>query len=345
MVKTRTIAGISGRSDIHVGESLDELRQYLPAGRRVAVITDTIVRDLYAKRFPQDAACITIGVGEEVKTMATVEHIFEQLIAMDADRSTFIVGIGGGIVCDIAGLAASLYLRGVDFGYVSTTLLAQVDASVGGKTGVNFGGYKNMVGVFNQPRFVICDTSLLGTLPAGEVSCGFAEIVKHGVIADADMFAYLERNSAGALALDDAVLQHLVVASVDIKAGVVGRDEKEKGERRILNFGHTFGHAIEKSTGLRHGEAVSLGMVIAAALSVERGLLSREDEARIVALLKSLQLPVKIEMDKDAVLDALMKDKKRQGDSIKFVLADGLGGALVQDVGYGELTRIVKRLD
>ncbi len=342
-MKTLSIQGGRGQSDIHVGESLDNLKHYVPENRRIIIITDSVVRDLYGKRFPSGDV-ISIGIGEKIKTLATLEHIFHRLIEMEADRSVFIVGIGGGIVCDTTGFAASLYLRGVDFGYVSTTLLAQVDASVGGKTGVNFGGYKNMVGVFNQPGFVICDPALLETLPAKEIACGFAEIVKHAIIADADMFAFLEQNSPKALVLERSVIQRLVFESVDIKAGVVEQDEREQGERRKLNFGHTFGHAIEKTAGLRHGEAVSLGMVIAGALSVEKGLLHPDEQGRIVALLKSLGLPVRMEVDKQAVLDAMQKDKKRQGDSIKFVLADGLGQALVQDVSLQELADVVKRL-
>lgn len=342
-MKTLSIKGSRGRSDIHVGDSLDNLERYVPNGRRLIIITDSVVRDLYGGRFPH-ADVISIGTGEKIKTLVTLENILDRLIDMETDRSAFIVGIGGGIVCDITGFAASVYLRGIDFGYVSTTLLAQVDASVGGKTGVNFGGYKNMVGVFNQPEFVICDTALLETLPTEEIACGFAEIVKHAVIADADMFTFMEENSQKALALERPVIQRLVYDSVDIKAGVVQRDEREKGERRILNFGHTFGHAIEKTVGLRHGEAVSLGMVIAGALSVEKGLLHPDEQARMVALLKSLGLPVRMEVDKVAVLDAMQKDKKREGDSIKFVLADGLGKALVEDVGLDELAEVVKRL-
>lgn len=343
-MKTLSIQGSYGRSDIHVGESLDRLEHHIPKDRRAIIITDNVVRDLYEDRFPHGDV-ISIGTGEKIKTLATLEHILERLIEMETDRSVFIVGIGGGIVCDITGFAASIYLRGVDFGYVSTTLLSQVDASVGGKTGVNFGGYKNMVGVFNQPGFVICDTTLLKTLPPVEVSCGFAEIVKHAIIADAGMFAFLEENSKRALNLERSVIQSLVYESVSIKARVVECDEREKGERRKLNFGHTFGHAIEKTAGLRHGEAVSLGMVIAGALSVDKGLLHPDEQARIVALLKSLGLPVRIQVDKEVVLDAMLKDKKREGDSIKFVLADGLGKALVQDVTLGELEEIVRRFD
>ncbi|MEN8246027.1 MAG: 3-dehydroquinate synthase [Thermodesulfobacteriota bacterium] len=342
-MKTLSIKGIQGQSDIHVGDSLDNLERYVPNDRRLIIITDSVVRDLYGERFP-NTDVITIGTGEKIKTLATLENILDRLIELETDRSAFIVGVGGGIVCDITGFAASVYLRGIGFGYVSTTLLAQVDASVGGKTGVNFGGYKNMVGVFNQPGFVICDTALLETLPTGEIACGFAEIVKHAVIADAGMFTFLEQNSQKALALEPTVIQRLVYDSVDIKAGVVQRDEREKGERRILNFGHTFGHAIEKTVGLRHGEAVSLGMVIAGALSVEKGLLHPDEQARMVALLKRMGLPVRMEVDKVAVLDAMQKDKKREGDSIKFVLADGLGKAMVQDVGLDELAGVVKRL-
>ena len=341
-MKTFSIQGRQGRSDIHVGESLDSLEKYVPADRRAVIVTDNVVRDLYGKRFPR-VDVITIGTGEGIKNLTTVESILEQLIRMEADRSTFIVGIGGGIVCDITGFAASVYMRGLDFGYMSTTLLAQVDASVGGKTGVNFGGYKNMVGVFNQPGFVICDPALLETLPAVEIASGLAEVVKHAVIADADMFTFLEQNSEKALALDRSVVQRMVYDSVRIKAGVVERDEREKGERRKLNFGHTFGHAIEKTAGLRHGEGVSLGMVIASALSVEKGLLSPGDQKRMVALLERLGLPVCMAMDKKAVLDAMQKDKKRRGDRIKFVLAHGLGRALVQDVGLEELADVLGR--
>jgi len=342
-VKTLGIQGSQGQSNIHVGESLDRLEQYIPADRHTILITDSVVRDLYGKRFPKGDV-ISIGTGEKIKTLATIETTMDQLIQLEADRSAFIVGIGGGIVCDITGFAASVYLRGLDFGYVSTTLLAQVDASVGGKTGVNFRGYKNMVGLFSQPSFVVCDTALLDTLPTAEIACGFAEIVKHAVIADKEMFAFLEQNSRKALALERSVIQRLVYDSVCIKAGVVEQDEREKGERRKLNFGHTFGHAIEKTAGLRHGEAVSLGMVIAGTLSMEKGLLHPDDQGRIVALLESLGLPVRMEVDKDAVLDAMQKDKKRQGSSIKFVLAEGLGSAVVQDVSLDELADVVRHL-
>ncbi len=327
-MKTVQIKGGTGDTVISVGESIDSLHRYV-AVENTIVITDTRIADIYGKRFPP-CKIITIGMGESVKNLTTVENIYRQLLAFGADRVTFLVGIGGGIVCDITGFVASTFMRGLRFGYVATTLLSQVDASVGGKNGVNFQGYKNIVGVFNQPEFVICDLSLLKTLPDREISCGFAEIVKHGAIADAEMFAYLEVNAARALSLDLSVIEKLVYESVRIKAAVVNRDELEKGERRKLNFGHTFGHAVEKTAGISHGEAVSVGMVIAAAVSEAKGLLKNADTKRLQCLLQDLALPTRIEVDADRVWDALQKDKKREGDAIHFVLLEQLGRAVVQ---------------
>jgi len=334
-VKTIQIKGSTGDTVISVGESLDNLHRYV-AVENIIVITDTRIAEIYGKRFPP-CKMITIGMGESIKTLKTVENIYRQLLAFGADRSTFLVGIGGGIVCDITGFVASTFMRGLRFGYVATTLLSQVDASVGGKNGVNFQGYKNIVGVFNQPEFVICDLSLLRTLPDREISCGFAEIVKHGAIADAEMFAYMEVNAARALSLDLSIIEKLVYESVRIKAAVVNRDEFEKGERRKLNFGHTFGHAVEKTTGISHGEAVSVGMVIAAAVSEAKGLLKNADTKRLQRLLQDLALPTRIEVDAGRVWDALQKDKKREGDTIHFVLLEQLGRTVVQRLSMEDI--------
>jgi 3-dehydroquinate synthase len=334
-VKTIQIKGGTGDTVILVGESIDSLSTYVPV-KNTIVITDTRVAEIYGKRFPP-CKVVTIGMGESIKRLETVQNIYRQLLSFGADRSTFLVGIGGGIVCDITGFVASTFMRGLRFGYVATTLLSQVDASVGGKNGVNFQGYKNIVGVFNQPEFVICDLSLLTTLPDREISCGFAEIVKHGAIADADMFAYLEVNAARALSLDLSVIEKLVYESVRIKAAVVNRDEREKGERRKLNFGHTFGHAIEKTAGISHGEAVSVGMMIAAAVSEEKGLLKNTDAKRLQRLLQDLALPTQIAVDADRVWDALQKDKKREGESIHFVLLEQLGRTVVRSLSLEEV--------
>jgi 3-dehydroquinate synthase len=262
-------------------------------------------------------------------------------VAFEADRSSFIVGIGGGIVCDIAGFIASTYLRGVRVGFVASTLLSQVDASVGGKNGVNFEGYKNMVGVFNQPEFVVCDMNLLKTLPEKEVLCGLAEVVKHAAIGDADLFSYLEKYYKRALQLDAEVIEKIVYDSVLIKSSIVNKDEKEEGERRKLNFGHTLGHALEKTTGAPHGEAVSAGMVVASALSEKRGYLSTEEKERIEALLKKFQLPTRVQLDGKRVLDAVRKDKKREGEEINFVLLQGIGQAVVEKISMEELETVV----
>ena len=268
---------------IMINERLANLVDYLPVDKPI-IITDENVMAIWGKHFPPGDV-ITIGTGEMIKSFDTVHHIYEQLLSLEADRASFIVGIGGGIVCDIAGFAASTYMRGVRFGFVSTTLLSQVDASVGGKNGFNLGGYKNIVGVFNQPEFVICDLDLLKTVPREEILSGFAEIIKHGAIADKELFAYLERHRESALALEAQVIEKLVYDSVIIKSEIVNRDEKEKDERRKLNFGHTFGHAIEKLTKVKHGEAVSAGMVLAAELSVKKNRLTAEASKRLASLI------------------------------------------------------------
>jgi 3-dehydroquinate synthase len=339
-MKKLWVRGAFGTSQLLVGESIDNVEQYLE-GRRTVIITDSVVSGLYRKQLPA-FPIISIGQGEKIKTLETVKTIYSRLVELEADRSTFILGVGGGIVCDITGFVASTYMRGTPFGFVSTTLLSQVDASVGGKNGVNFGGYKNMVGVFNQPEFVICDMALLKTLPVREVLCGFAEIIKHGAIADAAMLDFLETQRDAALALDTAITAHLVYRSVEIKAGVVTRDERERGERRKLNFGHTFGHALEKHTGIPHGEAVAIGMVLAARLSIERGRLSYKDAERLERIIGSYGLPVQPPTDISSMLSALRKDKKRQGNRIHFVFLDALGSARVETVAVQELYRLAK---
>lgn len=338
-MKKIDITGKSSTSTVLVGERLENLHRYLPVENPI-IITDHVVLDLYRQKLPK-AEIICIGTGEENKTLRTVESIYERLVQLGADRTAFIVGFGGGIVCDIAGFVASTYLRGVRFGFVSSTLLAQVDASVGGKNGVNYRGYKNMVGVFNQPEFVLCDLELLQTLSEKEIQCGFAEIVKHAAIADADMFTCLENNAEQALALDHAIVEHLVSRSVSIKAAVVNHDEHERGERRKLNFGHTFGHAIEKVCGLPHGQAVSIGMSVAAALSVRRGLLAPEEATRLNTLLARLNLPSSTDAPWNDVLAALDKDKKREGQAIHFVLLKRIGEAVVDSIPLEELRAVI----
>jgi 3-dehydroquinate synthase len=334
-----TVQGKTGRSIVRIGESLRNLSRYLPAGKTL-LVTDTPVRKAYGPLFPP-AEIIEIGTGEGNKTLETVAGIYEALIRCEADRSTFLVGIGGGIVCDLTGFAASTYLRGLPFAFVASTLLAQADAALGGKNGVNWEGYKNMIGVFNQPAFVICDPALLRTLPRREMLSGMAEIVKHALIRDAGLFAYLEEKVPDILACRPEVMEKLVYASLAIKSAIVNRDEREQGERRLLNFGHTLGHALEKVTGVSHGEAVSAGMVLAAAISEKKGYLSTGGRVRMERLLSSLGLPIRLPAPTEEVLAALRKDKKRTEDNIHFVLLRELGSAVVEQMSYQELEGIV----
>jgi 3-dehydroquinate synthase len=329
------IKGSSKRSRIYIGESYRNVGNYLPL-KEVVIIADSNVYSHYHASLPE-VKIIKIVTDERMKNLDTINYIINELIEMEADRGLFLLGTGGGIVCDITGFVASIYMRGVPFGFISTTLLSQVDASVGGKNGVNFKGYKNIVGVFNQPDFVICDPEMLKTLPEEELLNGCAEIIKHGAISDKGLFEYLENNHKGVLRLENDVIERVVYDSVLIKSGVVNRDEKEKGERRILNFGHTIGHAVEKVTGLSHGRAVSIGMAAAAGLSESRGLLSYDDKERIIALIKNMGLPFTLTADKEKIMDAMKKDKKREGNSIHFVLLHGIGKAVIENISIKEL--------
>jgi len=329
----------TGKSVILIGERLENLKSYLPVKMPI-IITDVNVQKHWGHHFPPGAV-ITIGTGEEIKTLDTLGGIYEQLLDLGADRGSFIVGIGGGVVCDVAGFVASTYLRGVRFGFVSTTLLSQVDASVGGKTGVNFGGYKNIVGVFSQPEFVICDQNLLQTLPPREFQGGFAEIVKHGAIADEHLFEYLELNWQRALEHDPEVIEKIVHDSVIIKSTIVNRDATEQGERRKLNFGHTLGHAIEKVLQIPHGEAVSAGMVLASKLSEKKGYLQKDDTARLSNLLEKFRLPVRLEFNRQQVFEAIGKDKKREGQNLKFVLLKKIGEALMYEIFIQDLVELL----
>ncbi len=334
-MKTFRISGITGASTILVGERLLNLTGHLP-DQKLIIITDGNVGRLYQDKFPQ-APVITLAPGEQSKSLATIDKIYDRLLELEADRSSFIVGIGGGVVCDITGFVASTFMRGLRFGYVATSLLAQVDASVGGKNGVNYGGYKNLVGTFNQPEFVICDPHLLKTLPEKEVLCGLAEVVKHALIKDPALLAFLEQNSDGILRLEAADIERLVSDSVALKSAVVNQDERESGIRRILNFGHTFGHAVEHLQRISHGEAVSIGMVIAADISLRKGMLTADDVERIKRLLERLGLPVTATADPARMMAAVHKDKKRESDIVHFVLLDGIGQAVVAALPFADL--------
>ncbi|HDI60920.1 MAG TPA: 3-dehydroquinate synthase [Desulfobacteraceae bacterium] len=341
-MKTISIEGRSGCSTIYVGARLEDIPAALPLDRTV-IVTDPVVQQALGNRFP---ACpvVEIGTGETAKTLDTLAAVCRRFIALGLNRDSFVLAIGGGVVCDLAGFAAATYLRGVRFGFAPTTLLAQVDASVGGKNGVNLDGYKNMVGLFVQPEAVWCDPTVLASLPAREVGCGMAEIIKHGAIADLELIERLETQRDAALGLDPDVIADLVYRSLRIKAAVVARDERESGERRQLNFGHTFGHAVEKVTGAPHGEAVARGMALAARLSCTLGSLAGIDARRLIDLITAYGLPTGIAGEPEALIDALAKDKKRAGDQVHFVLLKALGRAVVRPIPLSILEKEFYRL-
>ncbi len=316
------------------------IRHYIPH-QNVFVITDSNVDLHQGSKFPP-FPCYHVEPGEKSKNLGIVENICRWLLENGANRGSFLVGIGGGVVCDLAGFVASIFMRGIDFGFVATSLLAQVDASVGGKNGVNLDGYKNIIGTFNQPKFVLCDIEALQTLSVEEFSNGFAEIVKHTLISDATMFRYIEENIDEVKKFAPNVLAELVYNSVSTKARIVESDEHEKGERKKLNLGHTWGHAIEKIAGLSHGKSVSIGLEFAARLSTKKGLLSQRDYMRILNVLKELQLPVCHRIDTKPVFKALKCDKKKTGNGVDFILMTGIGEVVIQNMDFEELAEIME---
>lgn len=310
----------------------------LKLGRRCAVITDSNVGKKFAAAALKSLAAsgfepvlITVPAGEKSKSMAVVEKCHDQLAVHRLERESFIVALGGGVVGDLAGFVAATYLRGIPFIQVPTTLLAQVDSSVGGKTGVNLRAGKNLVGAFYQPQLVLCDLDTLKTLPQREYVSGLAEVIKYGIICDAVLFAQLERSLPKLLKRDVSILRDVVARCCEIKADVVGQDETESGLRAILNFGHTIGHALENSSGygkFLHGEAIAIGQVAAAKLSHKiLGLPSGEVE-RIENLLVRAALPVKTKLNsrqREKLFTAMKLDKKVSAGEIKFVLARKIG--------------------
>ncbi len=326
-----------------MGEKLEMLEEHLP-DEEVYIITDRHVKQLYGDEFPGFPVYV-MEPGEAAKTPETVAQICQWLIGKKAGRDAFLLGIGGGVVCDVTGFAASVYLRGIDFGFVATTLLAQVDAALGGKNGVNLDGYKNIMGTFNQPHFVACSTAMLHTLPEKELQNGLAEAVKHTLIADKRMFHEICERVDDILALDDEMIRKLVSHSIRVKSDIVGRDEIEEGERRKLNLGHTWGHAVEKTDGIPHGQAVSIGMVFAATLSEQRGLLKPGERQEVINLLHALDLPLQSFTPVEQVFDALARDKKRKGTHVHFVLMNGIGDVVVEAISLKEIGDFARSIE
>lgn len=306
------------------------------AGRDLLIVTNETVGPLYLAALRRLVASgrvnqLSLPDGEVHKTLAIVQRVLDALVDARCSRDAVVIALGGGVIGDIAGFAAAIYQRGVDFIQVPTTLLAQVDSAVGGKTGVNHPGGKNLIGAFHQPLCVLADTDTLRTLPDRELRAGLAEVVKYGLIADGALFGWLEANAPALLARDTAALVHVIRRSCELKAEVVAADEREHGRRALLNLGHTFGHAIELLTGYGewlHGEAVAAGICMAARFSARLGRLPSADADRVQGLLAALQLPTgPPRLDPDRCLAAMGLDKKVLAGRIRLVLPDGIGTA------------------
>ncbi len=329
------------RSEIIVGTGWKNVAGMIPATGVVA-ITDDNVRKIYGSDFP-DVPVMSVPPGEESKKLTVIEQLAGRLLDAGIDRNGFILAIGGGVVSDLAGFLASVYLRGIRCGYVSTSLLSQVDASTGGKNGVNLGGTKNILGVIRQPEFVICDPSMLLTLSSEEYLSGLAEMIKTAVIGDAHLFDMIEGNHDRIMDRDHELLAGLVASSVRFKAAVVNEDERETGLRRILNFGHTFGHAIEMRTQVRHGFAVAAGMELAAAFSYEKGLISLHDRERIIEILRKFGLLQRYDIPYDQIGGLVVHDKKKSGSGLHFVFSAGIGRAVVEKISIADILDFYKR--
>ena len=318
----------------------EQLQKLVPAEQTI-ILTDDNIFARHKKKF-KGWKTIVIKAGEAHKNQSTVDHIIEQLIETGADRKTTLIGIGGGVITDITGYVAGIFLRGISFGFVPTSILAMVDAAVGGKNGVDVGLYKNMVGLIRQPAFILFDYSFLKTLPREEWINGFAEIIKHAAIKDAAMFKILEEAKLSTFQKNSDDIAKLVKRNVLIKTKVVVNDEFESGERKLLNFGHTIGHAIENLYQIPHGHAISIGMGLACKLSEK--LTGFKEGDRVIRLLKQYGLPPQFDFDKERAFDILLKDKKKAGQQISFILLNKIGKAEIKLISLEDMNNLIHQL-
>jgi 3-dehydroquinate synthase len=328
--------------DYYFNASFGQLAEITDAANSF-IITDEHIFKAHASRF-EGWNTIVLQPGEAYKVQATVDSVIEQLIAMGADRKSTLIGIGGGVVTDITGYIASVYMRGIRFGFVPTTILAMVDASIGGKNGIDVGVYKNMVGAIRQPAFLLYDFSFLSSLPQKEWENGFAEVIKHACIKDAELFAELEQYSLAHYQSNNETLIKLIERNCLIKTRVVQEDEFEKGDRKLLNFGHTLGHAIENKYKLMHGHAVSIGMVAAAKISEEINNFYSVEKERLIKLIQQYNLPISLSFDKAKTFETLKKDKKKEQDYMQYVLLNKIGEARVANISMIQLEQLIRDL-
>lgn len=330
-------------NSLHIYDSFGPLNTLLEGKKEVVVLIDKGVKDLFGHHFPFPQ--IVVETGEQQKNLATVENICRRLLELECSRNAFLVCVGGGILTDIGGFAASIFKRGIKCGYVPTTLLAQVDASTGGKTGVNLSGLKNILGTFSLPEFTYINTSTLKTLPPRELLTGAAEMIKAFAIKDWESFAMAGKYFRDGIDTSSPQFRDLLATAIGIKAGIVERDFRESGERKLLNFGHTFGHAIEKCASERgdsilHGEAVAKGMKVASEISLRRGILSEDDHHTLCTTLEKMGFDLTIRYDAEKLIEAIKNDKKRGENGVDFVLLQEIGKSCVESISFEDLAKV-----
>lgn len=339
-LQKKSIQFSQAATDFYFNGSFEKLTAIVSQNNSI-IITDSTIFKLHQSKF-KDWRTIVIPAGEAFKVQSTVDDIIIQMLALEADRTTTLIGVGGGVITDLTGYIAGIYMRGIRFGFVPTSLLAMVDAAIGGKNGIDVGLYKNMVGLVRQPHFLLYDNSFLKTLPSDEFANGMAEIIKHACIKDVAMFKLLEQHNLASIKKDTAFLNKLIQRNALLKAKVIQEDEFEGSTRRLLNFGHTLGHAVENLYGLKHGHAVAIGMNYAARFS--RSILGFKDTARLVNLLKRYKLPTTIEFDVNKVLAVACMDKKKELDSMNFILLDKIGRARIEKIPLKALESMILAL-
>lgn len=318
----------------------NQLQDFILKDRFIYLI-DQQVFDAWPDRF-KGTDYILVQSGESSKSLDVLQSLIEKLIAFEADRNTLLIAVGGGMVCDLGGFLASIYMRGCRIAYIPTTLLAMVDAAYGGKTGINFNRWKNLLGTFRQPEFIFNEISFLQTLPPREFKAGLAEAVKHCAIGDEDRFNWLENNLDSILHQNQSDLKDFIRHSVNYKLSLVKQDEKENGMRRILNFGHTFGHAIERYNLYNHGESVALGMILAVRISEIHCDFNPMDSERLIKILDRIGLPVKANFDPDLLMTNMALDKKKAADQIYFIFLDRIGKAIAEKITPEKLAHYLK---
>ena len=333
----KTFSFSASKTNCYFDASFAQIGELVEKDRSI-FITDQHIYDNHNKHF-KGVRFIQIPAGETFKVQSTIDQIIDQLISFGADRKTTLIGVGGGVITDITGYVASVFMRGVPFGFVPTSILGMVDASIGGKNGIDVGNYKNMVGVIRQPGFLFYDVSLLNSLPAEEWVNGFAEVIKHAAIKDASLFRELENKSISHYRKDKKALTELIRKNVVIKSTIVQKDEFEGNERRLLNFGHTLGHAVENVYHLPHGHAISIG--IKGACLISEQMTNFKETARVTNLLQQYGLPIDIPVDFGKVIEIMRMDKKKLRDTMHYVVLEKLGKAIIKPIPMAQLEKLL----